>query len=397
MDEARAPERARGGGDREEFTFLDVLVVLAKQKKYVVLLPIAAALAALVWGLLTPNVYTATTKIMPPQQNQSTAVLMLSQLSSLAGGGGAGSALKSPGEIYVGMLKSRTVADNIIGRFGLNARYGQDHQSATRRILASSSQITIGKDGIITIDAEDADPKLAAALANAYTDELLKLTQVLAVTEASQRRLFFEQQVQQARDSLSKAEVAARQALERGGLVKVDDQGRAMVATSARLRGQIAAKEVQIGAMRTFAADNNAELKIALEEFDALKRELAKIEGASGLRAVGQAGGDKGMESLRLLRDVKYNETLFELLARQYEMAKIDEAKDSALVQVLDHAIVPDRKSKPKRLVIVIVATLVALFLGILLAFVHEAFSGMSSNPQQAERLQALKRYLAWR
>ena len=186
------------------------------------------------------------------------------------------------------------------------------------------------------------------SLANAYVDELFKLTNVLAVTEASQRRLFFERQFEQARDNLTKAEAAARQAMDKGGLVQVEGQGRAIIENTARLRGQITVKEVQIGAMRTFATDNNPDLKLAQQELESMKRELARIEGTSGSKSGnGRENDSSGIDSVGLLRNVKYQETVYELLAKQFELAKIDEAKDSAVVQVMDKAIEPDRKSKP--------------------------------------------------
>jgi uncharacterized protein involved in exopolysaccharide biosynthesis len=197
---------------------------------------------------------------------------------------------------------------------------------------------------------------------------------------------------------LAKAESAARQALERGGLVKVDEQGRAMVEDTARLRAQMTVKEVQIGAMRTFAADHNPDLQRAQQELESMKRELAKMEGAGNINKAATNGPNgQGTDSLRLLRDVKYYEVIFDLLARQYELAKIDEAKDSAVVQVMDKAIEPDLRSKPNRVLIVLVSALVAGFVAIFWAFVREAMAKAGSDPQHAARLQAFKRYLAWR
>jgi uncharacterized protein involved in exopolysaccharide biosynthesis len=263
--------------------------------------------------------------------------------------------------------------------------------------LAVVTDIKSGKDGLITIEVEDKDPKRAADLANAYVDELIKFTGVLAVTEASKRRLFFERQFSLAKDNLSKAESLAREALQTGGLVKVDDQGRAMVETTARLRGQITVKEVQIGAMRAFAADANPHLQLALQELNSMKRELAKIEGAGSVNPLATTASDKGNDSLRLLRDVKYHEVIFELLAKQFEMAKIDEAKDSAIIQVMDRAMVPDRKSKPRRKVIVLLWTLVAGIAALLWAFGRESIINYGKVPQQADRLRTLKHYIQWR
>ena len=381
----------------DEVSLLDLLVVLAKNKKLILGVPFLVAVLISGITLLMTNIYTATTKILPPQQSQSAASAFLAQFAGLAGMAGGAAGLKNPNDIYVAMLKSRSVADNLIRRFDLMKLYEAKYLSQARSVLESVTKITAGKDGIISVEVDDKDPKRAADMANAYVEELLKLTQVLAVTEASQRRLFFENQFIQAKDNLAKAEVAARQGLQHGGLVKVDDQGRAMVEVTARLRGQITVKEVQIGAMRAFATDQNPSLNLAQQELESLKRELAKIEGTGGAKAATSSPSGQGMDNLRLLRDVKYYEVIFELLARQYELAKLDEAKDSAVIQVMDKAIEPDQKSKPRRKMIVLLSALVAFFLAILGAFALEWAAGAKSDPQRAERLQALKGLLAWR
>lgn len=381
----------------DEISLLDLAVVIAKHKKLILGLPFGVAVIAAIISLLLPNVYTATTKILPPQQSQSASAAMLAQLGGLANLVGGAAGLKNPSDVYIAMLKSRTVADNLIQRYGLMQLYDVAYLSQAREELARVTSISSGKDSIITIEIDDKDPKRAADLANAYVDELLKLSQVLAVSEASQRRLFFERQFIQAKENLAKAEGAARQALQSGGLVKVDDQGRAMVETTARLRGQISVKEVQIGAMRAFAAGSNPDLRLAERELESMRNELAKIEGTGGTKVATNSPSGQGIDSLRLLRDVKYHEVLFELLAKQYEMAKIDEAKDSAVIQVMDKAIEPDRKSKPKRSLIVLLSTLVAGFVGMLWAFVREAMAKAASDPQQVARFQAIRRYLVWR
>jgi len=383
----------------DEISLLDLLIVLAKHKKLILGVPFGAAVVAAGISLLMPNIYTGTTKILPPQQNQSAAAAMLSQLGGQLGGLGglAGGALgiKNPNDLYIGMLKSRTVADNLISRFELRKLYETKTSDDTRKALESNARMTSGRDGIIVIEFDDKEPKRAATIANAYVEELYKLTQTLAVTEASQRRLFFERQLDQTRKNLANAETAARQGLEKGGLVVIDAQGKGMVETTARLRGQITVKEIQISAMRAFATGQNPDLKQAQHELDAMKQELAKMEGTSSGRAnAGSVGKADGMENLRLLRDVKYFETIFELLAKQHEIAKIDEARDASIVQVLDPAVEPERKSKPMRALIVILTALVVGFLAILWAFIKEAGDKARQNPDQAARLNLLRRHL---
>lgn len=396
MSDAINPSSMNASNERnDEVSLLDLIILFAKYKTLIIALPIVAAVLAAGYSLTLPDIYTANTKILPPQQSQSTASAVLAQLGGLAGL--AGGAVKSPNDIYVAMLRSRTLADSMIRRFELMKLWevDADHPSDAYKGLAEITKISAEKDGTISIEVEDKDPKRAAGFANAYVEELVKLTSQVVVTEASQRRLFFERQLALARDNLFKAEVSARQALQTTGLVKVDEQGRAMVEATARLRGQITVKDVQIGVMRTYAADRNPDLQLALQELVSLKRELAKIEGTGEGRPATQNPGGQSSDSLRLLRDVKYQETIYELLARQYELAKVDEAKDSTLIQVLDKAIEPDRKSKPSRRQIVMFSAIIMGFLTVLAVFAKEALAGASNDPVQLRRLQTLRSYLS--
>lgn len=394
VDQKNAAEVGAGINDDDEISLLDLAIVLAKHKRLIIGFPaVVATLAVIVSLMITPQ-FTATAKMLPPEKSQGASALM-AQLGGLAGLAGGAAGIKNPNDLYIGMLKSRTLQDAMIRRFDLMAFWKADLESSARDQLTGMSNITSGKDSIITIEVTDQDPKRAAEMANAYIDELYKLTKSIATTEASRRRLFFEQQFQQAKDQLAAAEMAARQGLERGGIVKVDDQGRTMVETSARLRGQITVKEVQIGAMQSFAAPGNPELRMAQQELAVLKSELARTEGENaGKTKVSRSEGIQGFENLNLLRDLKYFETIYELLAKQYEMAKLDEAKDSAIIQVMDAAIPPDRKSKPKRTSIVILATLAAGFVAILFAFIKEALMKATQDPRQSVRLQVFREYL---
>src|SRR5882672_6980505 len=397
------PKDTSSTTDEDEISLLDLLIVLAKHKRIVLGVPAVVAIAAAVISLLMPNIYTGTTRILPPQQSASAASALLNQLGGALGGLGglAGGALgvRNPNDLYVGMLKSRTIADNLISRFDLGKVYDESRLSDARKRLEKDTLIAAGKEGIITVEVDDRDPKRAAELANAYVDELMKLTRVLAVTEASQRRLFFEQQLLQAKDNLTAAEIAARKGLQKGGLAQVDAQGRSMIEVTARLRAQVSVKEVQIGAMRTFAAEGNPELQRTQQELEALKRELSRIEGSSTFAAVGKRDdtSNTGLDNLGRLRDVKYYEFLYELLAKQYELAKIDEAKDATVIQVLDRAIEPDRKSKPRRSLITLLFVVLALFASILWAFFREAAARAKADPVRASRLEALGGYLRWK
>lgn len=386
----------------DEISLIDLLIVLAKHKKMIGKVTLAAAVLAVIVSLIMPNIYTATTTMLPPQQNQSSAAALLGQMGPLGSFGGSALGIKNPNDLYVGMLKSRSVADDIIKRFDLQKVYDKDTETGTRDKLAKYSQIASGKDSIITVSVDDKDPKRAAAIANAYVDELAKLNQTLAVTEAARRRLFFENQLKQAKDDLANAEVALRNTQQQSGLIQLDAQGKAIIDAVAKLRGQIVAKEVQIGAMRTFATTQNADYVLAQQELAGLKAQLSKMESNSGsdtpddgnvLVPTGKVP-ESGMEYVRKVRDVKYYETIYELLAKQYELAKIDEAKDSSLIQVLDTAVVPEKQSKPKRLLIIGMSVLIAGFLAVVWAFISERRDRASLDPNNNERLRLFRTYL---
>jgi tyrosine-protein kinase Etk/Wzc len=395
-------QSAAGSDADDEISLLDLLLVLAVHKKLILGLPAAVALLAVVVSLLLPNIYTGTARILPPQQAQSSAAALLGQLAGGAGGGVASAlGIKNPNDLYVGMLKSRSIADRMVARFDLLVRYEAEYLEAARRQLAESTRISSGKDGLITIEVDDPDPRRAADMANAYVEELSVMMRSLAVTEAGQRRLFFESQMKQASESLARAEFALKEGLDVTGIVMADAQGAAMVETVARLRAQISAKEVQLGAMRTFAAADNPDYRMAQQELASMQRELAQLEGRApkvdSRPASAGVPEQSGMENLRRLRDVKYYQALYEFLGKQYEIARIDEAKDAALIQVLDWATPPERKSKPRRALIVILSTLAAGLVAVLLAFIREALNKASQQPESAARLAALRSALRWR
>lgn len=325
---------------------------------------------------------------------------MLGQLGGLAGAAGSLAGIKSPNDLYVGLLESRTVADKLIERFKLKTRYEKATMDDARRALNNVSNISNGKkDGLISVSVEDLDPKFAAELANAYVEELAKLTQTMAITESSQRRMFFEKQLKDAKEQLAKAEIALRATQEKTGMIQLDGQVQAIIGNVAQLKGSIAAKEIQLNAMRTFAAPQNPELLRAQEELRGMQAQLSKLErsqaGKGDLMVPTGSIPEVGVEYVRSLRDVKYYETVFELLAKQFELAKIDEAKDSSLIQVLDEAVPAERKSKPLRGLITLMATAAGGLLGIALAFSSVIYRNSRRNPESKDRWEKLSR--AWK
>ena len=375
----------------DEISLIDLAITLAKHKKLILGVPMIAAIVVAIYSFIIPPTYTADTQMLPPQQ-QSSASAMLSQLGALGGMAGV-AGIKNPNDTYVAMLKSRTIQDNMIKRFKLQAVYKTKTPETTRKALNGATTVKVGKDGIIGISVDDKSPQRAAMLANGYVDELQQLTQVFAVTEASHRRLFYEKQLLQAKQNLGDAEIALKQLQEKTGIIHLDAQAQLGIGTAAGLKGQIAMREVELGAMRTFATGNNPDYIRIQQTLSGLKAQLNKVETGT---VVPSKVPEAGLEYIRKVRDLKYAETIYEMLAKQFEMAKIDEAKESSVIQVLDKAVVPEQKSKPKRTMMVLLSALATGFLTILYAFIKEALNNAKKDTQTEAQLQALKNTLRW-
>jgi uncharacterized protein involved in exopolysaccharide biosynthesis len=354
-----------------------LLQIFSQRRRLLLAGPVVFATVAIVTALFLPNWFTATARILPPQQSQSNAIAILGQLGSLGSVASQSFGVRSPSDVYVAILKSRTIADAVITKFDLAKTYREDTLVETRKALGKHVIIGAGRDGVIAIEVEDRDPQRAADIANAFVNELGKLTINLAITEASQRRLFFENQLTKAKTDLADAEHVLKIFSVKAGLVNPQGQLGVTVATAASLRGQIAAKEIQLSAMRSFATEQNPDFERTRQELVGLRSELAKIEQKTGSRNPDvllsfAKAPELGLEYAQKLRNVRYYEALFEVLAKQYEIARIDEAKDATLVQTLDVAIAPDKRSGPARGLIIIVATLLGAFFSVVTVLVLE-------------------------
>jgi tyrosine-protein kinase Etk/Wzc len=290
------------------------------------------------------------------------------------------------------MMRSRTVLDRIVDRFDLLRLYGKRYrQDARQRLLESITAREDRKSGIIILTVEERDPKRAADIANAFVEELKSLAGGLAISEAGQRRMFFEEQLRHTKESLGRAEEEIKVFQQRTGMFQVDAQARAIIEGIALLRARIAAKEVEAKVIRSFATAQNPDLQTVEEEIRALRTELEKVE--SGKRQ----GFDPimsservpavGAEYLQRLRQLKYNETLYELLAKQYELAKLDEARDAVVIQVIDRAVPPERKSRPQRALIVSLTAVTGFILAVLGVFLYEVYWVKPEKPSGDERL----------
>lgn len=388
--------------EQEELTFLDVLIIVTQRKKLVGVLTAFCTGIALVLAFVLPQSYTATVTILPPQGNTSMSTMLASQLagmgSAVSGMAGTMLGMKNVNDMYVSMLKSRTVEDAVIQRYGLQSEYRKTYLAETRKALEHHAKIDGStKDGLIRLNFSDRNPNRASEIANGYVEQFKDLSEHLAITEASQRRVVFENQLEKTKADLENADEALKRTQLSTGMVQVDGQARAMIDSAARLRAQIVAKEVQIEAMRSYAGDENPALTQAQTELDGLKAQFDKLVGSKGGSAddvflpkgeVPQAG----LEYVRRLRDVKYYEAIFDVLAKQLELAKLDEAREGAFIQVVDPAVPPEQKSFPKRGLFTLAGLAVGFTSGIMLALLQGGLARMEHNPVTKDKLDLLKR-----
>lgn len=364
-----------------------LLAYLASRWRVLILrVAIVVIVAGIFTALLLPSIYTATVVLLPPQQGSSSGAALLAQLGSmgsLASMGANGLGIKNPNDLQVSLLKSESVENAMVHRFHLDEQYHKNYLSKARKKWESETHIDGGlKDGLIRLEVEDRDPRRAAELANGWVEEYKRFNSTLAVTEAQQRRLFFEQELKNAREELSRAEDALKQTEQRTGVIQLDGQAHAMIESAAVLRGQIAVREVEIRGLRSFATEQNPDLVRAEQELASLEGQLAQMDvnsrGRTGdLVAPRGSVTDAGLDYARALREVKYRETVYELLMRQYEVARVDEAREGAPVQIVDPASIPDRPSSLYRWWVFLSAMIMSVPIAFLCAFTVEAYAAV--------------------
>lgn len=386
------------GGTTVSVRVIDILTYLAAHKWLIVSVTALAMLIGLLYGLSLPNRYAAITKIMPPRQAQSTTSILNSmpgEGSSLGNVATGGLSLRDPNAIYIGLLKSRPIVDAIIEKFNLMKVYRANDMTAARKQLKENTQIVSETSTLLSISVTDENKKRAADMANIYVEQLRVLSKTISFTEASRRRLFFEERLKAQKEVLIAAEVAFQQVQQNKGLVHLDAQTNVIISSLAALHGQIAAKEVDLQVLRSYSTEHNPEVQLAERQLSTMRGEAAQMEQHSqptgyssmGLKDVPKAG----MDYIRASRELQYQQSLFDTLLRQYEAAKLDEAKDAAVIQVVEPAIEPERKSSPRRLLILQVFTIGGFFASWFFARILWWWNEAQSNPDLTSALQNLK------
>ena len=378
-------------------TLIEYLIVILKWKRVVAGLTVAFVVITALVVFLIPPVYVARTRILPPDTDNAAASAQI--LGQLGGAAFPGALLgkKSMNDLYMGLLQSRTVLDRMVDRFRLMDVYDVSYREDARKRLQKALHVANDrKSGVISIGVEDRDPKRAAQMANALVEELKRLTQELALTEASQRRLFFEEKLKESKEAVVRSEEAMKGFQEQTGAIEMKEQAKAIIESVAKLRAEIASKQVQLKVLRTYSMPQNPDLQKTEEELRGMKEQLGRLEGRGGNSAVLLSSGNvpaAGTGYVRKMRDLKYSETLFELLAKQYEVAKMDESRSGAPIQVIDKALIPEKKDRPKRLKSIAIASLAGVITGILASFFMETRERMAGDPAARLQLERLRQH----
>jgi len=386
-----------------EFDLLDLLLVMAERKNKIILASLIGMLISTGLVFMMHPVFTAKAMVLPPQQGQSSSGL-LSQLGSFAALAGLGSAgSKDPNDLYLAVLQSNTVADGLIKRLNLMAAYKVKKLSDARRMLAAGSKFVSEKGGMISITVKDGDPQRAAQIANAYVDELHDINSRLIIGEAGVRRNFFSQQLALEKDRLTDAEIALQQTEEKTGAVSPMGQTGIVISQVAALQSQIISREVQLDALRTSSTDQNPDVIRLNTEIAGLRQQMSGLESLQKDRKPGDISltsrslPEDQVAFLRKQREVQYHTFIFDLIARQFEAARMDEAKASPLIQVLDRAEAPERKSGPFRALWVLTGLILGFIFGSVRVIGSYVHSRVVSDPDNAAKLAQFRRALSFR
>lgn len=391
-----------------EISFVDLATWMGRGKKRILILTVISTLLAIVIAFVLPKTYSASLSVMPPQQKGSggaaAALAALGGDLSLTGGVGG----KSNEELYVALMRSESIVRALDQRFQLRSRYHfETHKQLQLAFPSIVKAVADKKSGLISVEASDKDPQFAATLANALIEELAKILSRLSVTEAQQRLDFYEKQLKQTQENLIKADQSLQQLQEKSGVVAIDKQSEALLTSIAQIRARIAEREVQMQVLLRTLTTQHPDVQRLTIEINGLRAEMQRLERS---RQNGQDSSEANTtirelsaeripglaaDYIRARREVKFNEALLESMLKQYEVAKLDVAKEGPSLQVVDRALPPESKSKPKRASIILMGMVLGLVLSTLWVLAREYLTLLKhTDPQTAKSWAALQQ--AW-
>ncbi len=375
-----------------------VLLVLASNWRWIAGSAVLGAVVGVLLSILLHPTFTAEAIIVPPQQSTSATSSLLGQLGMISGlTGGSSFGLKSPADMYIGILQSRTIAYDIIAKFRLQKLYGANTLVDARVALEKHVKFESGKDSLIHLSVKDGDPNRASEIANGYLDELYKMNSQLATSEAAQRRSFYDIRLAEEKEALAQAESDLKNTQQKTGLIQLSGQASVIISSIAQLRADIASREVELQAMHTYATQDNPDAIRLEEEIRSLKTHLESLESSQRTLQPGDIQVPSGqLPEATLLyerqtRELKYHIALYDLLARQSEAARLDEAKSAPTIQVIDRAVPPDKKSGPSRKLITIGCTLFGFIVSCLWALARAAFRRIEQDPVRRRKLMDMR------
>lgn len=381
------PQAHTAGGspwnEDEGISLFELGAMLANKWRLLVVAPLLVGTLTLAGTYLIQPTFTARTTFLPPQQQQSSAASALASLGALAGLTGGAGGIKTPGDQYISLMQSVNVEDRIIDHFKLMELYETKFRFEARNRLEQNVRISLGrKDGLITVEADAKDPQLAADMANQYVAELRRLTSELSLTEAQQRRAFFETELKSTKTKLSEAQLALQSGGFNAGAIKAEPK--AAAENYAQLKAQLTAAEVRLQALRRTLTDTAPEVQQQASLVGALQGQLIKLEA--------RADDTSGADYVSRYREYKYQEALFELFSKQYEIARLDESREGGLIQVIDAATPPEHKSKPKRAIIGILTWLVTGLLLLTALMISHIIETIRKDPANHKKLERIRR-----
>ncbi len=390
--------------DKDEVDVVDFLMLVLRGKGTILRFALSfMVLTALVVYVILKPTYTGEAVFLPPQSAPGSSMTQLASSMGAMGAMGALAGLKNPGDVYAGILMSRTISDALVKKFDLQKVYKVKLASDASKVLANHTKVTVGKTSLVTIKVDDHDPRRAADLANGYLDELREQNTRLALSDAAQRRLFFQQQLEREKNALADAEVDLKTTQEKTGLIVPINQAQVQIEEMAQIRAQIASNQVELAALRQGATDQNPQVIRLQSQIEGLRHQLEQLQNNPGKPQPGSIefstvkAPTLTMEYIRKQREVRYHELLFELIAKQYETARIDESRESPVLQVVDRAAVPERKSGLSRTLTVLAAGMLGGVFGVLYLLLQRSIAKMKADPTTASKLDELNGLLRLR
>jgi tyrosine-protein kinase Etk/Wzc len=369
--------------DLSLLNLIDYLEILAKHKRMIIGLTTGLTVIAILYTLTLPNIYTASAKILPPQQQSGllSAAMMSGALATM-GGDLLGESKNA--KLYSEILRIESLRDPIIERFNLKKVYKAKLLEDVYKRMDKTITVVSGKEGIITISADDTDPKRAADLANAHVDQLRKLTSSLSMTGASNSREFLAGRIEETRKELAQAENNLKSFQSKHNILDAQAQAGATMGALNQLSSQLSAQEIQLDILRRTYSESSQQVKNLRQSIASLRDQIVKYkESGSGVIPGFENVPELGQEYVDLTRKYKTVEAVYDMLIRQYEAARLNESNDVSSIQIIQRAVVPEYKSKPKRARIVEASAFIALFFSILMAFLKEYISTMSDEDKE--------------